>query len=443
MTEHSLSRRSLLRAAPPLAVLGAVGTGCAKSTVEGTPTFGLTALPTTPSPTPTTSPSPEHVELALWLVGFTGQQQSTIQNAVNSFSAKNSDITVTTTTIDYATFLPKLQTSVASGRPPDVLQYWPDATYIRQGFFGAVDDLIGSVRSDYLPGTLENVTFKNQVYGVPVSNQVSFLAYRKSVLSQAHLEPPGSLDDLVAAARKLTNSDRKGINLDITPANIGIGGPILWSAGADYLTDDHEPGFTTDRARAAISRLQHMVSDDSIVATAAPGDLDPFLTGAVAMQWVNNTQLSQLSAKFGNDLGLLPFPRLDGAGAASVAVFTTSLVLGARSEHADQASKLISALGVENGAYLNSLNFTTGQLAVPPRRSIASSASQLRHGAGQSLLTLAQKYGRADGRPDWTGAMVSAYWEALRKIISNHADPKATLDQAAQTVRTQLKQIYR
>lgn len=445
MTERSLSRRSLLRAAPPLAVLGVAGTACAKSTVEGEPTFGLTAVPTTaaPTPTPTASPTPEQAELALWQVGLPGSQSTAIRSAVDSFVAKNSDTKVTTTVIDYGVIAPKLQTSAAAGGAPDVLQYWPAATYIDQGLFAPVDDLISSIRSDYLPGTLDNVTFKNKVYGVPVSNQVSFLCYRKSVLEKAHLEPPASLDDLVSAARKLTTAGRKGICLDVNANSVGVAGAILWSAGTDYLTDDHEPGFTTAPARDAIARIVQMVRDNSILNAPVPLYLTAFLNGQVAIQWANNTQLPQLSAKFGDDLGLMPFPRLDEAGASTVAIFTSALVLGAKSRFPDQAAALISALAVKDTTYLKSLNFSSGQLAVPPRRSVAASAARLDHGAGESLLTLTEKYGHADGRPDWTGTMGMAYWDALRKIIEDHADAQQALGQAAQKVRTELKQIYK
>lgn len=446
MSEHSLTRRTVLQAAAPLALLGAVSTACATSKVAGTPKFGLSSVPTSPSPTPSPSPSsspaPEQVSLAMWLIdNNTGHD--VVQKALNAFGSDNSEITPTATWLDFGTIIPKLQTTAAAGQGPDVLQYWPDATLLQEGLYAPVDDLIASFRSDFLPATLQTVTFKDKVYGVPVIEDASFFCYRKSVLSKAHVSPPTTLDQLISAGKKLTTSGRRGIGLGISTAEVQIAGPILWSAGLDYLTDDHQPGFTAARAIQAIGKIQRILSDLSALPLSAPEDVAGFLNGQVAIQWARVSQLPQMSAKFGDDLGIMPFPRLDGGGKPSVAVSTTSLLLGARSRHQDQARDLIRWLALDQTSYLIDSNLDATTLSIPPRRSVAQSAGRLKKGVGAQALQLATQYGRADSRPDWTGSMYAAYTSALRNIFQGHAKVSTALSAAAATVRTELKQIYK
>ncbi len=68
---------------------------------------------------------------------------------------------------------------------------------------------------------------------------MQLLVYRKSLLTAAGIQPPTTVDELLAAAKKLTTDKVKGLFVG-NDGGVGIlGGPALWSAGLDYLKEDN------------------------------------------------------------------------------------------------------------------------------------------------------------------------------------------------------------
>ena len=82
------------------------------------------------------------------------------------------------------------------------------------------------------------MTYKGKLYAVPQVTDMQLLVYRKSLLAgrrgAAARRPSTSC---IAAAKKLTTDKVKGLFVG-NDGGVGVlGGPLLWSAGLDYLTD--------------------------------------------------------------------------------------------------------------------------------------------------------------------------------------------------------------
>lgn len=63
---------------------------------------------------------------------------------------------------------------------------------------------------DLQPG-VGNLTFDNKVYGFPSEGDTAWLFYRKDLLDAAGITPPKTMDEMLAAAKKLTTADRYGL----------------------------------------------------------------------------------------------------------------------------------------------------------------------------------------------------------------------------------------
>ena len=65
-----------------------------------------------------------------------------------------------------------------------------------------------------------------------------------------------------------------------------LGGMLLWSAGADYLTDDNQFGFANDAVYASFGKLHELYQSDSLLLGAPTDWSDPgaFINELTAIQ---------------------------------------------------------------------------------------------------------------------------------------------------------------
>lgn len=96
---------------------------------------------------------------------------------------------------------------------PDVFEGGPTLDQIRGGQVADLTGLLKGVRDDFHPAVLAPKTYQGKVYGIPQVIDTQMLYYRKSLLDKAGVRPPGTLDELIDAAKALTTKDVKGLFL--------------------------------------------------------------------------------------------------------------------------------------------------------------------------------------------------------------------------------------
>ncbi|MGW1804327.1 ABC transporter substrate-binding protein [Streptomyces sp. NPDC002078] len=324
---------------------------------------------------------------------------------------------------------------------PDVFEVnGPTLDQIQGGQVVDLTELVRDVRDDFDPAVLAPKTYDGRVWGIPQVVDMQMLYYRKSLLQDAGVEPPDTLDALVDAARKLTGSKVKGLFLGNDGGAGVLGGTPLYAAGLRLVTEDGKVGFDDPAAARTLGKLHRLYADKSLLLGAPADWSDPsaFIQGLTAMQWSGLWALPQIEKELGDDFGVLPFPK-DGEGRPAVPVGAYGAAVSARSGHKEAAKEFVRWLWVQRTDYQEDFALSYG-FHIPARISLARKATALRSGAAADAVRFTTDHGCAQPLL-WTPAAQTAYQDALSRIIRSGASPDSELRAVVRKVAAELDRV--
>ncbi|RKT55759.1 ABC transporter substrate-binding protein [Saccharothrix australiensis] len=367
-----------------------------------------------------------------------------VQDAVRRYAAayQGAKVEVQWNPGDYDS---KIVTALQNSAVPDVFEAQVKVEWVRQHQVAPLDDLLGDARDDFLKTLLDSQTVDGRLYGIPQAVDTQVLYYRPSLLERAGVAPPRTVDELVDATRRLTAGGVRGLFAGNDGGVAVLTAPLLWSAGLDLLSaDGREPGFDDPRAAAAFGKLRELHQGGGLLLGAPTDWADPgaFVDGLVAMQWTGLWNLPKITAAHGDDVGVLPFPRLDAAGAESVPVGAYSAMVNARSADVDAAKAYVKWLWVDQVDH--QAEFATGFGAhLPARHSLAAKAEPLRAGPGKDVVGFVTASGRIASPARWSARANTALADAVARIAREGADATGELRAALGVARDEIARLDR
>jgi len=370
------------------------------------------------------------VDLAQWYHPY---PEAGVQEAVTRYAAayQKSKVAVQWNPDDYET---KLNAALTAGPVPDVFEGQVTVDRVRQGLLVPLDDVVGPVRGDFNASVLAAQTVDGKLYGIPQALDTQVLFYRKSFLQEAGVKPPQTLDELVDAARKLSKDGVKGLFAGNDAGAAALAGPLLWSAGLDYVKDGKSVGFDDPRAATAFAKLHELNGSLLLGASTDWPDPVPFIDGLAAMQWTWLWNLPKIQDTVKDDFGVLAFPRLDASGAPSVPVGGLSSMVHAKSLNPNAAKDFVKWLWLERTDFQQEFATRFG-FHLPARLSVLDKVDT----AGDAAK-LVRENGRAAG-PLWTPSANAALVDALGRIARDGADPAAETKKAVEAVKAELGRL--
>ena len=425
------NRRSFLA----LAGMGALATACGSNTGRQGDPPPSTAYSAGPPPSQASK-----VALQQWYHAY---GEDGVQDAVKRYAASypGAAVSVQWNPGDYDS---KIVTALQNSKVPDVFEAQVKIDWVRQKQVVPLDDVVGPVKGDFSPAVLAAQTVEGRVYGIPQATDTQVLFYRKSLLQAAGVQPPQTVDELVDAAAKLTKDGVKGL---FAGNDGGVGvltGPLLWSAGLDYLKNgNREVGFDDPRAATALAKLHTLNANGSLLLGAPADWSDPgaFIDGLTAMQWTGLWNVPKIRQAFDDDFGVLPFPKLDGSGAPSVPVGAYGAMVNAKSAHVVEAKAFVKWLWIDQTQ--DQLEFATKfGFHVPARQSLIGRADSLKSGPAADAARFVQENGHLVGGPVWTQQSNTALSDAVAKIAKEGADPVAQTKTAVEVAKAELKRLF-
>lgn len=170
------------------------------------------------------------VEIQYWQYVYDTRVKA-MDELIKNFEAANPDITVKQTTFPYDDYQTKVIAAHVAGNGPDVLQFyygWLDK-FQKGGVLQALDPAVfpnDAIQKDFFP-IVSAISRDGKYYGLPTAVRSLALFYNKNLLDAAGItEPPKTLDELVADAKKTTKVDDAG--------NITSEGITMDFAGQDH-----------------------------------------------------------------------------------------------------------------------------------------------------------------------------------------------------------------
>jgi multiple sugar transport system substrate-binding protein len=336
-----------------------------------------------------------------------------------------------------------LPAALLTDEGPDVYEGAPTVAMVKAGQVAPLDDLFTEeVKADFQPNDLAVNTIDGKIYAVKMIDDTGLLYYRKSMLQEKSINPPQSMDEVIAAAKALDTGRVKGLFVGNDGGISALLTIAPWSAGSDFLDPaTNQIVFNNEQTATAYAKVKEL-NDSGALLIGSPTDWwDPsaFTQGLAAMQWTGLWAMPGIKAGVGDDFGVLPWPALNAAGKPATFWGGWSEMVNAKSKYVEEAKAFVKWLWIENTADQQDWSLAYG-FHVPPRKSAAASAEPLKTGPAAEAVTSLYQNGRILP-PQWTAAMGNYLTDALSNIVKNGADPTSTVADAAAKCDAELKQV--
>jgi multiple sugar transport system substrate-binding protein len=330
-----------------------------------------------------------------------------------------------------------VRAGISSGAPPDVVQGHAHSG-AGQHLAQQVDDLWrkhGIQASDYLPGSVEDVTWGGRLYGLPLDSNAMALLYNVERFRAAGIDPPNramTFGDFERMAQALTSADGSRRAL-IVPVDSWVTYGWIKANGGELLRvgQDQRPQFTLDDPSVVdtIAYLDRLVDAGwafgPVVTEARSTDAYAlFKSGAVAMYASGSWDLVRILKEEPNgQFGVALMPRGLTGNTQGTAMGGSSLWIPRGSKHRELAFEFMLLLTSDPYA----LRFAKEEGRLPVRPRLFSDP----YFTSGPLNVFVQQL--ATAHPPKLGAMhdaSEAFTQALVEVLRQNADPAASLKQA-------------
>lgn len=339
-------------------------------------------------------------------------------------------------TIELQTFEKRdeqISAALAANSGPDIVLITPDqaATYLNVGGLLPVDEAIADERDVFYPATLESATFEDELYGVPLFQNVFTTAYNKTVFDDAGLELPTTWDEIRDAAPVLADGGIAAMDYLGTPEqtlNLSFY-PFLWQAGGSVFSDDGtEVAFDSTEGVEALEFLVDLQEEGGLPADAATQAVgiegSPLAAGTVGIRPTTSpAELAQMRAALGDDNVVVGAPLEGEAQATYGNPGLLSLTSINRSENRAAAYSVLAFLTSQD--FQTELNAAAGNF--PSRTDVEIAGAESDRDAYEAALKVANP-----GEPNPAARQVMAVLAPyIQSALRGDLSPKEALTKAA------------
>ena len=362
------------------------------------------------------------------------------EQAIKRYAAAYKGANVSTQWITSSDFESKLFATLLTKNAPDLFEFHPQIQMVKSGQVADLSDIVNPVKDDFNPADIASHTVDGKIYGVRMIDDPQFFFYRPSLFEKAGVKVPETLDELMEAAAKLTTGKVKGLYVgnDLH----AVVNPLIWSAGADTLNSKNEIAYHTPGVIEGLKKMRTLFTSGHLLLGAPTDFWDPssLSQGLCAIQFCGMWAMPQFQKALGDDIGVFPFPKVTDDGKPSVYNGGWSMFVNAKGDNVDAAKEYVKWLWIDQKKYQEEWATSFG-FHIPPRTSIAQSATKLKSGNAAEGVKLFNEFGHFDNI-GWTQAMITSLEDVFANSVRKSMDPEAALDKADAAVNRELKKLF-
>ncbi|MEV4411497.1 ABC transporter substrate-binding protein [Catellatospora sp. NPDC049609] len=225
--------------------------------------------------------------------------QKTLEGLLATFKQQHPKVSVEVDYTTYGKLSEKLTTSIASGRPYDVMLMgvgWIPP-FAAKGVLADLGEDQQELTSRFNKRVVDPGVYQGKVYALPIMLDTRFGYYRKDIFAEAGLSAaPKNFDELRDMGRKLTKREggklvRAGLDIlanDLRQTFL----PLLWANGGELFTPDGKVAFNSPAGVGALQFMTDVILTDKTedFGFTAPGAATgvPLVQGRAAMMVGHN-----------------------------------------------------------------------------------------------------------------------------------------------------------
>jgi len=284
-------------------------------------------------------------EIVVWHA-YRAAEKAAIEKVAAAYGASHPGIKVTTLAVPYDAFADKISAAVPRGKGPDVFIYAQDRLggWIEAGnTVEPVDFFLDKPTKDrFIPTTMDAVTYRGTVYGLPVNYKVITLIYNKKLVTT----PPKTSAELVTLAKKLTDKSAGRFGLAYWYSDYYYHAALQNAFGGRvFEKGTSKPVLNAPENVKALDYLGSWIDQGFLPAEPSTALITAlFNQGKAAMIFTGPWFLGEIAPEI--DYGLAPLPRIVEAGNQPLRPWMTveGAYIAAPSKNKDQAYDFVKYL---------------------------------------------------------------------------------------------------
>ncbi|WP_284642423.1 ABC transporter substrate-binding protein [Paenibacillus silviterrae] len=344
----------------------------------------------------------------------------------------------------------KLTVQFTSGSAtPDVFMYRPlqeGKLFYKNGWVQPLDEYVKKDAAydfnDFSKSAVGSATVDGKLAGIPIITEQEILYYRKDLLKQAGIEVPKTLDELVAAAKKLHDPSKEMYGFvargQRSPLVTQVSS-FLYSEGGDFTKGD-QASINTPEAIKAFTTYGTLLKDygpPGVLNMSWPQAIGIFAQGKVAFYTDANSIYQNATdkekSKIADQVGFAVFPA-GKAGSKPYNITSWGLAMNAKAANKDAAWEFIK------WATSKEIVLKTQQKGNPgPRASVWEKPEGVTGFPAElvPIIKESAKGGVDHDRPVVisVGEARDAVGEIVQKIITGEGNVQETADKANKTLQ--------
>ncbi|MFN2549276.1 MAG: extracellular solute-binding protein [Myxococcales bacterium] len=284
-------------------------------------------------------------DLVVWH-SYRAAEKSAIEKVAASFNASHPGIKVTTLAVPYDAFADKISAAVPRGKGPDIFIYaqdrlggWIEAGNTVEPIDFFVDD---ATKARFIPSTMEAMTYRGTVWGLPVNYKVITLIYNKKLVQK----PPATTTELVTLAKKLTDKASGRFGLAYWYSDYYYHAALQNAFGGRVFEGNTaKPVLNAPENVKGLELLVSWIDEGILPAEPSTALITALFNGGkAAMIFTGPWFLGEIDP--GIDWGLAPLPKVVEAGGKPLRPWMTveGAFIAAPSNHKDAAYEFVKFL---------------------------------------------------------------------------------------------------